>query len=180
MIRCLLFTSILLTYHAGIAQTPHLKGSTAPMEPMSFMLGKWEGQSWTMGPQGKSYATTTEHARCKWECELILVEGKGTVYDSASQRSNIVHNAFGVIRYEAHRQAFIMQAYSQGRGMIESEIRLLEEKMFQWGMDIPNGGKMRYTADFREEGKWKEWGEYSHDGENWRKILDMDLTKVSD
>lgn len=178
MIRFLFCIGFLLSGVSGISQTAHAKPETAPLDPLSFMLGKWEGQSWTMGPQGKSYAIATEHVYCKWDCELFLVEGKGSLFDSTTQTSKILHNAFGIIRYDHQYQTFIMQAYSQGKGMIESEVKVINQYMVQWGMDIPGGGKMRYTADFREAGKWKERGEYSRDGETWHQVVGMELTKI--
>lgn len=147
------------------------------VEKLKFMEGKWQGPSWSQTREGRVDSVVTEKVSCKWDCEIMLVEGKGV--KGEGDDAVTVHSAFGVIRFDPASGQFVMQAYSKGRGMIDAPLTMTGDKSFQWIFEIPNnGGTVRYSVDFSEDGKWKEIGEYSRDGENWFKTLEMNLTKL--
>jgi hypothetical protein len=40
------------------------------------------------------------------------------------------------------------------------------ENQFEWGFPLPNG-QVRYFIELDKEGRWKEKGEFSPDGNTW-------------
>jgi len=148
-----------------------------PVDKLSFMIGEWEGSGWMMTREGKQTSIIKEKVECKLDCNILTVEGLGTKTDSVSQETVVVHDAFGVIFFDPQSNSLSIRAYKK-EGVTESEIEFIEEKIIQWNLDIPDGSKVRFTVDFKTDDKWIEIGEFSRDGENWTKILGMELTKA--
>jgi len=148
-----------------------------PLDRISFMLGEWQGTGFMLTQSGKIYTDVWENVECKVGCTVLAIDGLGTMTDSVTQETIVIHDAFGVIFYDTDAQAIKMRAYKK-EGLAASVIEFPEEKIFRWGLDVPNGGKVRFTADFSTENKWIETGEFSRDGETWMQFLGMDLDKV--
>jgi len=148
-----------------------------PLDRISFMLGEWQGRGFMMTQSGKIYTDVWENAECKIGCNIFVVDGLGTVTDSVTREPVVVHDAFGVIFYDTEDQTIKIRAYKK-EGLAVSDIEFPGEKIFRWGLDVPNGGKVRFTADFSTENKWIEVGEFSRDGETWMQFLGMELDKV--
>lgn len=56
---------------------------------------------------------------------------------------------------------------------------VLSENKYEWGFDIPAGGKSRYTIVLDPtQGSWYEKGEYSRDGDTWFTTIELNLKKV--
>jgi hypothetical protein len=171
-----IFTALFISIHVN-AQT----GAAKPpvMDKMKFILGEWEGTGWKMSQRGKLYTKAIEKTKCKVDCSVIMVEGLGLTTDSVTKQDKIVHDAFGVISFDAKTNSYSLRAYTKD-GVVDSNIEFVEEKVIRWIMDVP-GGKIKFTADFKTPNKWLETGEFSRDGgQTWMKFLETDLTKVKD
>ena len=152
---------------------------TNQMEPLSFMLGQWEGDSWSMTREGKVESKIKEHIYCKTDCNIMIAEGLGTKIDPETNETIVVHDAYGVMYVDPETSNLTLRAYKDSE-IVESEIELIEDKIIRWKMVIPNQGTVRFTSDYSKEDKWIEIGEFSKDGENWMQFLGMDLTKIAD
>lgn len=146
--------------------------------PLSFMIGKWEGNGWMMTQNGKQFTRITENVVCKSACAVLSVDGLGTMLDTLTNKEIVVHDAFGVIAKDQKNDKYVMRAYKKGE-VIDAEIVLVSEKIIRWELPIPNnGGTMRFTTDFTETDRWKGTGEYSRDGKNWMLMMQTELIKV--
>ncbi|HQW93762.1 MAG TPA: hypothetical protein PKY28_11715 [Ferruginibacter sp.] len=162
------------------AQQDKVTDNKNPMNKLSFLLGEWEGTGWRMTQTGKrEYTNAFEKVTCRLDCGLFIVEGLGVKTDSVTKESKTVHDAFGIIYHDAKTNSISMRAHTKD-GITETVIEFLEEKLIRWNMDIPNGGKIRFTVDFKTANKWIEIGEFSRDGLNWMKFLETTLTKTRD
>ncbi|MDX2245966.1 MAG: hypothetical protein SF052_04260 [Bacteroidia bacterium] len=150
------------------------------INPLSFMVGKWEGSGWMMTREGKQFTNITENVMCKLDCAVLSVEGLGTKLDSLTNKQITVHDAFGVIAKDLKSNKWVMRAYKKEE-VIDAEIVFVSEKVIRWELPIPNnGGTMRFTTDFATTDKWKGTGEYSRDGKNWMIMMQTELTKLTD
>ena len=150
-----------------------------PMNKIRFLVGEWEGTGWKMTQTGKQYTSAFEKVKCRLDCSILMVDGLGVKTDSVTKETKIVHEAFGIIYYDAKSKSIAIRAYTKD-GVTESPIEFLEERLIRWNLDVPNGGKVRFTVDFKTANKWLETGEFSRDGQNWMKFLETSLTKVKD
>ena len=158
------------------AQNDSIK-NVASIDKLDFMIGEWEGNGWMMTRNGKENAKINEKVQYKLEKGIMVVEGLGTKTGSITNETKIVHNAFGIIFFDTKTNSLMIDAYKEGES-IQSKIEFIEEKIIQWKMNIPNQGKVKFTVDFSTEKKWIEIGEFSRDGENWMKFLEMHLDKI--
>ncbi|MBL7828464.1 MAG: hypothetical protein JNJ57_17660 [Saprospiraceae bacterium] len=148
--------------------------------PLSFMIGKWEGSGWMMTQNGKQFTHITENVACKLDCTVLSVEGLGTKLDTLTNKQITVHDAFGVISKDMKNNKWVMRAYRKGEA-IDAEIVFVAEKVIQWQLPIPNNnGVMRFTTAFTTSDMWKGTGEYTRDGQNWMRIMETELTKIAD
>lgn len=146
--------------------------------PLSFMVGKWEGKGWMMTQNGKQFTNITENVVCKSACAVLSVDGLGTMMDTVTNKEIVVHDAFGVISKDQKNNKLMMRAYKKGE-VIDAEIMFVGEKIIRWELPIPNNaGTMRFTTDFTEKDQWKGTGEYSRDGKNWMLMMQTELIKV--
>ena len=47
----------------------------------------------------------------------------------------------------------------------------------EWGLAIPQPGRMRYTIKLNEKGEWFEVGEMTQDGQTWHTFFEMTLQR---
>ncbi|MFD2823368.1 hypothetical protein ACFS5M_06780 [Lacinutrix iliipiscaria] len=166
----------LIGIHFALAQNDSIKDPIT-IDKLNFMVGEWKGTGWMMTRNGKETTEITEKVEYKLENDIMVVEGLGTKTDSITKETKIVHDAFGVIFFDLKSNSLMINAYKKGE-FIQSEIVLIEDKIIQWNMDIPNRGKVRFTVNFNTENKWLEIGEFSRDGTNWMTFLEMNLEKI--
>lgn len=157
----------------------NVQEEASPMKKFQFMIGDWKGSGWLMTRTGKSPADITEKAECKLDCEVIAFQGRGVRRDSVTNTVVVVHDAYGVISFDKKSGKYMVRAYKK-EGIVDSELEVIGEKHYRWKFDLPSGGSVRFTMDFSAPNVWKEWGEFSRDGKNWMKTLDMELTRISD
>ncbi|GJM30217.1 MAG: hypothetical protein DHS20C17_28520 [Cyclobacteriaceae bacterium] len=140
------------------------------LKQFSFMIGEWQGNGTYYSSQGESEIEVHESVVFAADSTILLIHGKGRDSDG-----KIHHDAIGVIYTEngqTHVHAFTMQ----GQNVI-ADVNKNGEKSFDWGFDLPNGGKIKYSATFTET-TWEESGTYTTpDGNQSFPTVKMSLKK---
>ena len=174
MIICFGFTSVNVT--AQTAET----ASKEKMKAFAGWVGRWQGEgAMQMGPGEPKKSSVDEKIESKLEGTIIVVEGIGKTINPTTNQETVVHHAFGVLSYDQATGQYKFRTYlKDGRGT-EAWFTVTGENKFQWGFDIPNGGKTRYSIVIDPVQKtWNEIGEYARDGSTWSKFFEMNLKKV--
>jgi hypothetical protein len=147
------------------------------MQRLDFMTGDWKGEATvSMGPGTPERVAQTERIRSKLGGEVLLIEGLGQRLHEDGTVGAVVHDALAVVSWDEAKKAYRFSTYVAGRGTGETTIELTGPRTAVWGMTTPQG-RMRYTIDVSEAGEWVEVGEFSRDGQNWRKFIEMRLKK---
>ena len=82
------------------------------------------------------------------------------------------------INPELFDQQFKFKSYVKEGYTTNAYFTVLSENKFEWGFDIPGGGKTRYNIILDPANKtWHEIGEYSRDGNSWMKSIELNLVK---
>lgn len=144
------------------------------MKRFAFMEGEWSGEGWMeMTPGQRHTFTQTERVEFRQEGTILMVVGQGL--GPAGERK--VHDAFGVISFDAASGTYTLTAWSYPGRKGEFEL-LPEENGFEWG--FKNGpATIRYRMRLDENGHWHETGEMSLDDETWRTFLEFTVKRVS-
>ncbi len=157
------------------AQTAPPQGAAAAeaMSRFAFLEGHWKGEgSMFMGPGRKVTFQQTEIVAFRAGGTALAVEGTGV------DQGRPVHQAFGVLWYDAASQGYKMRSWlSNGLSRDFSVVLKSEGSGYTWGWEDPRAGKIRYAMNLTADGKWVETGERSTDGATWTPFLEMKLTK---
>ena len=170
---CAAFLLIAMKPSASQAQrldpTAHLEA----MKKMDFLVGYWEGEGWSEFMPGRRNAfKSIEIVESKLGGEMLLIEGLHKNGEAT------VHHAFAMLSYDARAGHYRFRSYVSGRGGGNFEAMAPEDGVMQWGMKTP-GGRLRYTITLNDAGQWFEVGEMSRDGETWRQVFEMTLSRVA-
>lgn len=141
------------------------------MKKLDWWVGEWSGPATIqMGPGEPQKVQQSERVQSKLGGRVLLVEGLGKTGDE------VVHQALGVVSYNEKTKKYEFDAWTARDGHTDAWIDVAENGVVTWGFDTPMG-KIRYTVTRTEAGAWYETGEYSRDGNQWRKFFEMTLTK---
>lgn len=153
--------------------------AAAAIEQAAFLLGRWEGTGWIrMGPQRATFRQQ-ETVRVAAGGTVLVVDGVGRSTD-AGQNERLVHQAFGVLSWDAERKAYRWRAYRADGGELETTPEISADK-FVWGFDGPNGVKIRFTITKTPAGEWFEIGELTRPGTTEPvQFFEMTLKRVGD
>ncbi len=172
MKRLLHIASLLLTSVMILGQTPQAN-QRAEMDKLGWLIGSWKGSGWIqMGPQAKKEFSQTETIEARLEGLVLIIEGRGMSKEDGS----LVHNALAFVSFDERTNAFRWRAFTHD-GRQTDAVAKVSTTSLEWGLDIPQVGRMRYTLTLREDGSWYEVGEITRDGETWRKFFEMTLRK---
>ena len=142
------------------------------MAKLDWIVGRWKGSGWIqMGPQGRREFTQTETIESKLDGLVLVIEGLG----KAKENGSTVHTALAFASYDPRANKFRWHAFTP-EGQIETEAKVGANTL-EWGFEIPQRGRMRYTITKNEKGEWFEIGEMSQDNQTWRKFFEMTLRK---
>lgn len=170
----LMATMRLLTCLATLALSGFVPAQEIP-EPvrrLSALVGTWKGEGWVQfGPQ-KQTSEMTEKVEARLGGRVLIIDGLGLGKDE-SNKGEPVHQAFGVISWDAQQSRLAMRAVTVERGSVDADIAWDGDKLV-WGFTTPMG-RVRYTATFTAT-TWHEVGEFQR-GDQWLKIMEMTLTK---
>lgn len=150
----------------------HGQGIPSPQKltAFSFMTGEWEGSGTYYSQQGSHELKVAESITFSGDSTILLISGKG--FD---HQGNNHHDAFGVMYFE-NGQVKIHAFTKQGQNVI-AEVTKTGERAIDWGFELPNGGKIKYSASFTDT-TWKESGTYTTpDGSQSFPTVKMQLTR---
>jgi len=163
---CLTLVFILQGIQANAQHLPEPKKLT----DFSFMTGDWEGTGTSYTRQGPVEFNVTETIAYAADSTTLLIKGHG--FDDQGINH---HDAVGVLYFD--NGAYHMHAFTkQGQNVI-AYVTKTGDHSFDWGFDLPNGGKIKYSASFTED-TWKESGTYTTpDGTQSFPTVQMNLSR---
>ena len=160
----------LLIQGVGAAEAP-----SASVDALAFLSGSWEGEGWIQqGPSGVQKFRSKEVVEIKAGGKALAITGKHL----SPTTSAVVHDAFAIISPAADGRSFRFTSFLATGPSGEFAGRL-ENGAFIWEMDLPKGAKIRYTIRVVDN-EWREIGQYSADGAQWRDTFGMTLKRVAD
>lgn len=164
----------LLAFNARVwAQRPDFSPQCKEaMQQLAYLTGDWAGKANVITQQGERELEQTEHIEWKLDGLALAIEGTG------SSNGQAEFQAFAVVNFDPFTKQYKFRSYVKEGYSTDAYFRVLEENKFEWGFDIPTGGKTRYTILLDPKQKsWNEVGEYSRDGNTWMKFIELNLIK---
>jgi hypothetical protein len=172
MKRILHFAFLCIIASVLAAQAPK-SNQRAEMQKLGWLIGQWKGSGWIqMGPQGRKEFTQTEKIEGKLDGLVLVIEGRGTSKEDGS----VVHNALAFVSYDDRAKTFRWRAFTNDGRQTDTVAQVRTDSL-EWGLDIPQRGRMRYTLTLNENGEWFEVGEMTQDGQSWHKFFEMTLRR---
>jgi hypothetical protein len=157
---------------AAWAEAP-ASGQHAEMKKLEWLVGQWKGTGWMlMGPRGRREFTITETVQEKLGGLVLVIEGHG----KSQADGSTVHNALAFASYDEGAKTFRWRAFTAEGRQTDAEAKVGANTL-EWGLEIPQRGRMRYTIKLTEKGEWFEVGEMTQDGQTWQKIFEMTLQR---
>jgi hypothetical protein len=155
------------------------EATAAAMAKVHFLLGRWEGEgSMRRGPGDPQRSQVIELATAKLGGRVVVLEGLGTAPGAAGEAPRVVHEAYGVLSYDAVKGAYLLRAITGEGHSVDADVEVGERRIV-WSFATPHG-RVRYTLALDEQGRWVERGEHSRDGASWSPFFDMTLRRVGD
>ena len=143
------------------------------MQKLSYLAGDWKGNATVRNPNGTLTLEQSEHIEWKMDGMVLSIEGTGT------DQGKVMFKAMAVVNYDPAQQQFKFKSFVKEGFSTDAYFNVVSENKFEWGFDIPSGGKSRYTITLDPNKKsWYEVGEFSRDGSTWMKFIEMNLTKL--
>jgi len=163
--------ALVLTFIAATA------GASDEMKKLDWLAGEWKGEGWYQrGPAPREYVLQHEKVTPRTGGKVLLVEGTGRRKLEGGAAGEVVHDALGVIWWDAEKKQYRFVAHAAASPTADTVIDVGDNRAV-WGFDTPQG-RVRFTIRLTEKGEWNEVGEFSRDGEKWMQFFEMTLTKV--
>lgn len=174
---------LLLLFVASILQKAEAQPQSGNKEKMKVFAaweGQWKGDGWMqMGPGEPKKSTVEEKIESKLDGTVYLVEGVGKAMNPETKQEMVVHHALALLSYDQGSGQYKFRTHLKDGRSSDAWFTVTGENTYQWGFDIPNRGKTRYSIKIDPKAKtWNEVGEFSADGNSWNKFFEMNLTKA--
>jgi hypothetical protein len=157
---------------AADAQTPK-NAQLVEMKKLDWLVGSWKGKGWIqMGPQGREEFTQTETVASKLDGLVLVIEGQG----KSKEDGSVVHTALAFVSYAERAKTFQWRAFTAEGRQTDTEAKV-GANVLEWGLQISERGRIRYTLKLNERGEWFEVGEMTQDGKTWQKFFEMTLQR---
>ncbi|HMV46461.1 MAG TPA: hypothetical protein PLD20_15425 [Blastocatellia bacterium] len=178
MNKLIFLIAFLLLPAAALAQS-HGTGSAEEMKKPAFLIGDWHGEGWIeMGPGKRSTFKQTETVQSKLNGTVLIVEGLGKGKIGNTGEEGVIHNALAVISYDAAAKKYQFRAFRADGNYIDAAATV-GDKQLVWGFRDPQRGtEIKYTIKLTDAGQWREVGEFSMDGKQWRQFFEMTLQRA--
>jgi hypothetical protein len=177
MMKTILLLLLLALPLCGSAQSP-ASSQLQEMKKLDFLIGEWKGEGWNeFVPGQRRTSPIIETAQSKLGGMILVVEGLGKAKVPGKQEEVVVHNALGVISYDANAKLYKVRTYTAEGRSVDAEAKFTDGG-FQWAFQVPQGMSIRYTIRLTEKGEWFEKGEMSQDAKSWRQFHEMTLQRV--
>jgi hypothetical protein len=147
---------------------------TADMKPIAFLAGSWKGTGWVQTREDRPTFTIQEKIEPKLDGSVFLVEGIGK--DAGGK---VHHHALAFFHFDKQAGHFKVKAFRKDGGFVDAKGEM-KDGAFVWGFDPPQGRKVRFTLKLNDKGQWVETGEFTRDGKEWMKMLEMTLDRVKE
>ena len=148
-----------------------IKAEAEAMARLKFMDGEWRGPAVTQTRGGERKVMQTERIGPMLGGMIKVIEGRGF-----SDGQNVGFNAFGVVSYDAQKQAYEFRSYAQDyAGTFPFEAT---PTGYVWSTPAA-GGTVRYTATISAT-TWNEVGDLLVEGQAPRRIFEMNLQRIGD
>lgn len=148
------------------------------MRRLDFLVGDWKGVASVHGGPDRGNALQTETVRTRLGGKILVVEGLGREKLENGTAGKTVHEAFGVVSFDEKTKKYRFDAWTAQRGYVQAWFEAGDDNSARWGFDTPDGSKIRYSISLNDKGEWREVGEFSRDGNQWMKFMEMTLQKV--
>ena len=166
---------IVLPNIAAAQPTPEAMVSAAreAMQPLSMLEGTWTGTgTFTLGPGQSSEASVVETAEFRLSDTVLVIEGIGR---AGGDQGQVVHNALGIISWDAAEQRYRFRAYRLGGQYVDADFEL-DGNAINWSFEDPRAGMIEYHIEIEPGVSWTESGRISRDGgANWYPFFEMHL-----
>jgi hypothetical protein len=174
MKKLIIITLALFVFSKGAnAQNIHQE----KMKVFKAWEGFWQGEGLArMSPGEPGKSTVDERITFKLDGAVVLVEGIGKVKSPTTNSDSVVHQALGILSYDAQNSQYRFKTYLADGKSQDAWFSVLSATRYQWGFDTPRG-KIRYTIILDTTSSWNETGEFSADGKTWTTFFEMNLTK---
>ncbi len=164
MKNSLLYAFVLLTWLCQ-AQPP-----ADEMKKLAPLAGQWIGTAtYRMGPGEPQTVQQHENIEFRLAGAVLQIEGMGKVGDRT------VHHALALVNFDANQKRFFFRSYLSDGKMADAHFEVTGEGIYTWGFDYP-GRKIKYVITIAGN-RWTETGDYSSDGTQWTRFIEMNLTK---
>ena len=143
------------------------------------LTGEWSGEAWIiMGPQGKQTLTQREWVAPAAGGIVITVRGLGT--ERMPDGTDAVrHDAFAIIHLDHDGKTPLMRAFTANGNWMDMDLTILPAG-YDWKMNDPRTGEVRYEMRFDDQGRWVEKGYATRDGgTTWFQFFEMTLSRVA-
>ncbi|MBL7857105.1 MAG: hypothetical protein JNM57_05395 [Cyclobacteriaceae bacterium] len=181
MKKLILTLLALTTMHVGCSLAQSDTNHKQKLKIFESWIGHWQGEGFMkQGPGEGKRSIIDERLEYKLDGGIILIEGIGKTIDPNSKEEIIVHHAIGILSFNPFGGEYAFKSYLQDSRSTDAWFKATSEHTFEWGFDIPQGGKTKYSIVLNPNEKtWNEIGEYSRDGNTWMKFFEMNLKKIS-
>jgi hypothetical protein len=171
--------AILVMASQLFAQAPdHSQRCKEEMKKLSYFVGDWKGEAKHNSPKGPKTVMQQEHIEWKLQEMVMVVEGTGREKNATSGKEEITFQAMAMINFDPMEQQFKWKSFVKEGYSTNAYFKVIEDNKFEWGFDIPTGGKTKYIIMLDPSKKtWYETGEYSKDGNQWFKFIELNLVK---
>jgi hypothetical protein len=140
------------------------------MKKLEPLAGRWKGTaSYKMGPGEPHRVEQSEIIEFKLDSAILQIEGLGT------SGGRVAHHALAMVNFNIYESKFNFRSYLNDGKMSDAHFSVPAPGQYAWGFDSPQR-KIRYLIVI-ENNTWKETGEYSTDGVQWIRFIEMNLTK---
>ncbi len=169
-IQCVLLTILIPGYFMHVQAQGRLP---EPMAPMAVLEGSWTGEgSQSRGASDRIDFQQTEEVSVELDGKLMVFRGTG-ISEGEKEPS---FKAFGVMTYDREADQVYIHAWTLDGNYTKAPVEI-GDGTFSWQFEVPNGGTVRYTAEFTES-SWTEEGEYSPDkGKTWYPFMTTRLSR---
>ncbi|MBL0740669.1 hypothetical protein [Chryseolinea lacunae] len=168
-----------LSIHQLFGQGPdHSQRCKEEMKKLSFLVGDWKGEATHRGPKGSITVMQQEHIEWKLQEMVMVVEGTGREKNATTGKEEVTFQAMATLNFDPIEQQFKWKSFVKEGYSTNAYFKILETNTFEWGFDIPTGGKTKFTIILDPtKNTWHETGEYSKDGTQWMKFIELNLVK---
>ena len=179
MKQALIILTLLVGMPSGtLSAQSHERGSYGKMLVFALWAGSWQGDG-TIETRGEIKAMTIDQT-IKWKLDesVLLVERTGRSVDEYTNEEVVVHDAFGIVAYDALSGEYSFKLYSVDDAPMNAWFKVIDRNEFLWGFDTPRGHIRHRIHVDQLKNIWNEIGEFSKDGRAWRKFFEMNLVKA--